>query len=174
MTQISPRSPFPTLARAAFPQTGLTRDLLLVLGGAALVALAAQLELPLRPVPLTLQTLAVLLLGAALGSRRGALSLLSYLDAAALGLPVLSSGAGGLARLLGPTGGYLLGFMLAAGLVGWLVQRFGLDRSAAGTALAMLAGNVLIYLPGLAWLAHVTGLHGGALLGAGLLPFLLG
>lgn len=174
MTQLSPRSPFPTLARAAFPQTGLTRDLLLVLGGAALVALAAQLELPLRPVPLTLQTLAVLLVGAALGSRRGALSLLSYLAAAALGLPVLSGGAGGLARLLGPTGGYLLGFVLAAGLVGWLVQRFGSDRSVGGTALAMLAGNVLIYLPGLAWLAHVTGLHGQSLLAAGLVPFLLG
>lgn len=163
-----------TLAQAVFRRSSLARDLLLVLGGAVLVALCAQVEVPLKPVPMTLQTLAVLLVGAALGWRRGALALASYAGLAALGLPVLSGGAGGLAKLLGPTGGYVLGFVLAAALVGWLAERFRLDRTPLGTALAMLAGNAVIYVPGLAWLAYTFSLGGMKLLTAGLTPFLLG
>lgn len=168
---------FPTLSQAVFRRSGLTRDLLLVLGGAALVALCAQVEVPLRPVPMTLQTLAVLLVGAALGWRRGALALLTYLAAGAAGLPVFAGGKGSLltaAGALTPTLGYLLGFVLAAALVGWLAERLRLDRTPWGTALAMLAGNIAIYLPGLAWLAYSFSLSGQKLLTAGLTPFLLG
>lgn len=166
--------PFPTLSQRALPRAGWGRDLALVLGGAALIALCSQLEIPLKPVPVTLQTLAVLLVGAALGARRGALSVLAYVLAGAAGLPVLSGGGAGLLKVLGPTGGYLAGFVVAAFLVGFLVERRGLDRSPWGTALAMLAGNAAIYLCGLAWLSHVTTLKGQALLSAGLTPFLLG
>ncbi|AFZ67256.1 biotin transporter BioY [Deinococcus peraridilitoris] len=165
---------YPTLAQALSPEASLARDTLLVLGGAALIALCARIEVPLWPVPVTLQTLAVLLAGAALGSRRGLLAVLAYLGAGALGLPVLAGGAAGLTKLLGPTGGYLLGFAVAAYTVGWLVERFALDRRVLGAAGAMLLGNVVIYALGLMWLGRVTGLSGQALLNAGLTPFLLG
>lgn len=165
---------YPTLSQRALPHAGLWRELALVLGGALVIALLSQLEIPLRPVPITLQTLAVLLVGASLGWRRGALSVLAYLLAGAAGLPVFSGGGAGLVKLLGPTGGYLAGFLLAAALVGWLAERFGLDRTPWGTGLAMLAGNAAIYALGLPWLSQVTGLHGSALLSAGLTPFLLG
>ena len=176
MTQYrSPLTPFPTLARTALPRPGLLTDTLLVLGGAALVALLAQVEIQKLPVPWTLQTLGVLLVGAVLGWQRGGLALLTYILAGAVGLPVLSGGGAGLAKVVGPTGGYLAGFVLAAALVGWLVQRFGLDRRVGGAALAMLAGNVVIYALGLPWLSHVIpALKGQALLAAGLTPFLLG
>ena len=175
MTHLPSPPTFPTLARTALPRPGLLTDALLVLGGAALVALLAQVEIQKLPVPWTLQTLGVLLVGAALGWKRGGLALLAYLAAGAVGLPVLSGGGAGFAKLVGPTGGYLAGFVLAAALVGWLVQRFGLDRRVGGAALAMLAGNVVIYALGLPWLSHVIpALKGQALLAAGLTPFLLG
>ncbi|MEF2279008.1 biotin transporter BioY [Deinococcus sp. YIM 134068] len=164
----------PTLARTLAPARGLTRDVPLVLGGAAFVALVAQVEIPLWPVPITLQTLAVLLVGAALGWRRGAASLSTYLLAGAVGLPVFAGGSAGLAKFAGTTGGYLVGYILAAALVGWLVERYALDRTVRGTALAMLAGSAVIYACGLAWLGTVTGLQGQALLNAGFTPFLLG
>ncbi|TBH21812.1 biotin transporter BioY [Thermus thermamylovorans] len=169
------------LAKAFWPRRSLGRDLALVLGGSLLVALTAQaaLPLPFTPVPLTLQTLGVLLVGAALGSRLGFLALLAYLLQGAIGLPVFAGGTGGLAKILGPTGGFLLAFPLVAGLVGLLVERFGLDRGFLGTLLAMLAGNALLYLVGLPWLAAwlmgAGKLAGtGALLAMGLFPFIPG
>ncbi|WP_448594414.1 biotin transporter BioY [Thermoflexus hugenholtzii] len=152
-------------------------DAVLILGGSLLTALMARVEIPLpfTPVPITGQTFAVLLVGAALGSRRGALSMAVYLLEGALGLPVFAGGAAGLARLRGPTGGYLIGFIAAAFVTGWLAER-GWDRRPATTALAMLAGNAVIYLFGLPWLAwFVGGLLGpkGAL-ALGLLPFVPG
>lgn len=171
----------PPLAQALWPRRSLGRDLALALGGSLFVALTAQaaLPLPFTPVPLTLQTLGVLLVGAALGSRLGLWALLAYLAQGALGLPVFAGGTGGLAKLLGPTGGFLLAFPLAAWLVGALVERFGLDRGFLGTLSAMLLGNALLYLAGLPWLAvwllgagQAQGL--GALLAMGLLPFLPG
>lgn len=164
----------PTLARTLVPHSSLTRNVLLVLGGAALVALVAQVEIPLKPVPITLQTLAVLLVGAALGWKRGAASMTTYLLAGAAGLPVFAGGSAGLAKFAGPTGGYLLSYVFAAALVGWLVQRYALDRKPAGAALAMLAASAVIYALGLTWLGLVTGLQGQALLTAGLTPFLVG
>lgn len=175
MTRISPATAaHPTLARTLVPRSGLVRDALLVFGGAALVALVAQVEIPLKPVPITLQTLAVLLVGAALGWKRGAASMTTYLLAGAAGLPVFAGGSAGLAKFAGPTGGYLLSYVFAAALVGWLVQRYALDRKPAGAALAMLAASVVIYAFGLTWLSLVTGLKGQALLTAGLTPFLVG
>ena len=170
MTQVTP----PTLARVLAPAPSLSRDLGLVLGGAALVALVAQVEIPLKPVPITLQTLAVLLVGAALGWKRGAASMATYLLAGAAGLPVFAGGSAGIAKFAGPTGGYLLSYIFAAALVGWLVQRYALDRRPLGAALAMLVASVVIYAFGLTWLSMVTGLKGQALLNAGLTPFLLG
>ncbi|WP_019586395.1 biotin transporter BioY [Deinococcus apachensis] len=164
----------PTLARTLAPTPSLLRDALLVLGGAALVALVAQVEIPLKPVPVTLQTLAVLLIGAALGWKRGAASLTTYLLAGAAGLPVFAGGSAGLAKFAGPTGGYLLSYIFAAAAVGWLVQRYALDRKPVGAALAMLVASAVIYAFGLTWLGLVTGLKGQALLNAGLTPFLLG
>ncbi|WP_448592426.1 biotin transporter BioY [Thermoflexus hugenholtzii] len=152
-------------------------DAVLILGGSLLTALMARVEIPLpfTPVPITGQTFAVLLVGAALGSRRGALSMGVYLLEGALGLPVFAGGAAGLARLRGPTGGYLIGFIAAAFVTGWLAER-GWDRRPATTALAMLAGNAVIYLFGLPWLARFVGgfLGPKGALALGLLPFVPG
>lgn len=169
------------LVKTLWPKRTLARDLSLILAGSLFVALTAQVAIPLpfTPVPLTLQTLGILLVGAALGSRLGFLALLAYLLEGAMGLPVFAGGTGGVARILGPTGGFLLAFPLAAGLVGLLVERFGLDRSFFGTLLAMLLGNALLYLVGLPWLGawlvgvgKFTGI--GGLLARGLFPFLPG
>lgn len=151
----------------------LLYDATLVVAGSLLVALLAQFAVPLpfSPVPVTGQTLAVLMVGMLLGSRRGSLALLTYLAEGAVGLPVLAGGAAGLARLTGPTGGYLIGFVAAAFLVGWLAER-GWDRRPGTTLLAMLLGNAVIYVCGLPWLAHFVG--GERVLSLGLLPFLAG
>jgi biotin transport system substrate-specific component len=138
----------------------------------AFVALTAQVEIPLWPVPLTLQTLGVLFTGAVLGSRRGVVALLLYLTEGALGLPVFAGGASGVGYMLGPTGGYLVGFLVAAGVVGWLAQR-GWDRRLLWAAVAMVIGNGVIYVCGVAWLAVFLGDLWGALF-KGLLLFLIG
>jgi biotin transport system substrate-specific component len=137
----------------------LLRTLALVAGGALLTAVAAQLsfKLPWSPVPYTGQTAAVLLVGTALGWRLGAASMALYVLVGVAGAPVFSAGAHGPEQLLGYTGGYLLGFMLAAAMVGALAQR-GWDRSARRAAGLMVAGNVLIYLVGVPVLAAVTGM----------------
>ncbi|PTA68630.1 biotin transporter BioY [Deinococcus arcticus] len=168
----------PTLSRTLLPAHSRARDLALIVGGAAFVAVLAQGSIPLQPVPLTLQTLGVLLVGAALGWKRAFAALALYVAAGAAGLPVYAGGSSG---FLNPAGtglraslGYLIGFPFAAALVGFLVERFALDRRFLGTALAMLAGNVVIYLFGLPVLGALTGLEEQALLTAGLTPFLLG
>jgi len=163
----------PPLAEVAIPGAGVLREALLILGGSALVALASQIAIPLpfSPVPVTGQTFAVLLVGATLGSRRGAFSLMAYLVLGTLWLPVFASGAAGPARLFGPTGGYLLGFIAAAWIVGRLCER-GWDRRIATAALAMLVGNVVIYLFGLPWLALFVGAD--RVLALGLFPFVPG
>lgn len=158
-------------AEALWPKASLTRDIMLVLAGSWLLALAAQIEIPLWPVPITGQTLGVLLIAALLGSRRGASSVLVYLGQGALGLPVFAGGSGGLARLAGPTGGYLAGFVATAFVVGWLSER-GWDRRLATTALAMIVGNLLIYGFGLPWLAIWVGWPSA--LSLGLFPFIVG
>jgi len=116
---------------------------------AGATALAARVEIPAYPVPFTLQTMVVLLAGAFLGPRNGALSQLLYIGAGALGLPVFAGGAIGLARLLGPTGGYLLAFPAAAAVVGYLLTR---RRSLLWTAVSMMIGLCIIFASGIAGL----------------------
>ena len=178
-----------TLVDTVVPGRGLLRDVALVVGFAALVALFAQLviRLPFTPVPITGQTLAVLLTGGALGARRGAASLAVYAAAGSLGLSVFApSGAAigdGLVHLVLPwkgsgapvwdlaSGGYIVGFIAAAYVVGYLAER-GWGRGTR-VLLAMLIANVLIYVPGLAWLGYKIGSFDDALV-FGLYPFIVG
>jgi biotin transport system substrate-specific component len=129
-------------------------QVLWIIGLAAATALAAQVYIPVQPVPFTLQTMIVLLAGASLGPRNGAMSQFLYLGVGAIGLPVFAGGAIGFARLLGPTGGYLLAFPVAAAIVGYLVQR---KRSLLWTVVSMLAGLLVIFVAGTAQLALFTG-----------------
>lgn len=149
------------------------RDALLVVTGAAFVAAMAQIKVPLpfTPVPVTGQTFAVLVIGAALGARKGAASLLLYLLLGFVGLPVFAGGTGGLVVVFGPTAGYLVGFIVAAYVIGLLAAR-GLDRRIPSALLAFLAGEAIIYLFGVAWLSTFLGLQRAIV--AGLLPFLIG
>jgi biotin transport system substrate-specific component len=152
-----------TLASEVLPAAARTRSGTwlragaLVIVGAALTAGAAQVsfKVPWTEVPYTLQTAAVLLVGTALGWRAGAASMLLYVLVGVAGAPVFSAGSHGIDQLLGATGGYLFGFILAAALVGRLAER-GWDRSPAGAAGLMAAGNLLIYLAGVPVLALVT------------------
>ncbi len=159
------------LADRAVPGIGVRRDVLMVALGSVLVALCSRVEVPLQPVPITGQTFGVLLVGAVLGARRGALAIAGYLGLGLLGLPVFAGGTPGAARLLGPTGGYLIGFVAAAALVGFLCER-GWNRHVIGTALAMTFGSLVIYAFGSAWLAGFVG--PSRVFALGVAPFLLG
>jgi biotin transport system substrate-specific component len=150
-----------------------TRDVVLVTTASVLTGLCAQAEvrLPFTPVPITLQPLAVFLIGAALGSRRGALAMLAYLAEGAAGLPFFAGGAAGPQHLAGPTGGYLLGFVPAAFVIGALAER-GWDRTPLRAAAAMLCGSVVLFACGLAQLAVFVG--ASRVLALGLYPFIVG
>ncbi|MFB8754871.1 biotin transporter BioY [Streptomyces nigra] len=148
------------------------RDIALVAGGAALTGLAAQISVPVpgSPVPVTGQTLAVLLVGTALGAGRGFLSLALYALAGMAGVPWFAQGTSGAAA---PSFGYVLGMILAATVVGALARR-GADRTALRTAGAMLLGEAVIYAVGVPYLALATGMSASAAIAAGLVPFLIG
>ena len=162
-----------TLVDVAIPKTGFLWHAALVVGFACLTAVCAQTSFWVGTVPVTGQTFGVLLAGALLGSRRGALSQLSYLAIGATGIPYWFAlgGPPGIARLAGPTGGYLIGFVAAAFVVGWLAER-SWDRRVGTAILALLAGSIVVYVFGLLWLAHFV--PGGAVLQAGLYPFVIG
>jgi biotin transport system substrate-specific component len=165
----------PTLYSRGFPRVpAWLRDTTLILAASLLLAALAQVEIPLpfTPVPITGQTFGVLLIGAALGSRRGAASVLAYLAEGALGLPFFAGGAGGLSVLTGATAGYLVGFVAAAYIVGVLAER-GLDRTFRTSLVPFLIGTVVIYAFGVAWLSTILGSLGEALR-FGMLPFLFG
>ena len=155
-------------ARDAARSEWLRRAALVVFGSAALTV-SAKIQVPFWPVPFTMQTLVVLLAGMALGWRLGAATVALYLAQGALGLPVFAKG-GGLAYFAGPTGGYLLGFLAAAALTGWLAER-GWGKSMASTFAAMLAGTAVIYACGLSWLAYLIGAEKAV--AGGLVPFLI-
>ncbi|MBN1810821.1 MAG: biotin transporter BioY [Anaerolineae bacterium] len=160
------------LLRPATGQKALAYDGVLVIGGSLFIALCAQFTIHVGPVPITGQTLGVLLTGMLLGSRRGSLSVLAYLAEGIAGLPVFAPGGPpGLARLLGPTGGYLLGFVAAAYVTGLLAER-GWDRKSVTTLVAMLIGNAVIYAFGLPWLALFVGIENA--LPLGFYPFIIG
>jgi biotin transport system substrate-specific component len=150
-------------------------DALLVIAGAGMVAVAAQVSIPLpfTPVPITGQTFAVVLAGASLGAVRGTASLSLYLAVGLLGAPVYADGRHGWDVVSGATGGYLIGFIVAAGLTGWLAERRW-DRRFSSALAAMLTGNVVIYLVGLPWLAVVLDTRLEETLELGLYPFVPG
>jgi len=158
-----------------WPAKSLSRNIFLVLGTSLLVALSAQIAVPLpfSPVPVTFQTLVVLLAGAVLGSRLGALSVLLYLTEGMIGLPFFAKGAAGVAYFRGVTGGYLLGFIVAAFVVGLLVE-MGVGRKISTAIFAMGIGNVVIYVFGIAWLQSVLNITTSKALLLGLYPFILG
>lgn len=169
------------LAQTVLPRLSRTRDLLLILGGSLFVAALAQVRIPLpfTPVPITGQTFGVMLVGAGFGARLGFLTLLVYLLEGILGLPFFSGGRSGLGHLAGATGGYLLAFPLAAGLMGWLVERWGVDRNPWKMALAMLSCSALIFLLGATWLGvwlnqNVEPTSILAVLNKGVFPFIPG
>jgi biotin transport system substrate-specific component len=152
----------------------LAADLLLAALFSGLVAASARLRIPLpfTPVPITGQTFAVLFTGAVLGGRRALLTLLLYLAEGAAGLPVFAGGLSGAIHLIGPTGGYLISYPLAAGCAGLLAER-GWDRTPVRAACAMTLASGIIFLLGVLWLAHFVGGIGHAVT-MGLLPFLPG
>ena len=133
----------------------LVRNALLVLAGTIFVSLLAQISIPWYPVPFTGQTLAVLLVGGVLGAWRGAASLLLYFIVGALGMPVFTDQSGGWDIITGATGGYIIGFILAAAVVGWIAER-GADRRVVPMILTLILGNILIYAIGVPWLASWT------------------
>ena len=157
----------------------LTWDLVLVLAGTALVSLLAQVSIPWYPVPFTGQTLAVLLVGGVLGSRKGALALFLYFIIGALGAPIFSDQSSGWEIISGATGGYIIGFILAAAVVGWLAER-GADRRVVPMIGVLLLGSVLIYAIGVPWLANWAPAGDGVKFGwsqayeFGVQPFILG
>lgn len=184
MSSFSPSSPSPSAAlaaprvladllpgRAAAAASTAVREVALVVGGAALTGLAAQVAIPLpgTPVPMTLQTFAVLVVGAALGWRRGLASLAFYALAGLAGVPWFAEHSSGWAMA---SSGYILGFVFAAALVGWLAQR-GADRCPLTTAAAMVAGNVVIYACGVTVLTATLDTSVAHGIELGLVPFLL-
>ena len=163
--------PRPRVLADVVPRTWV-RQLVLVVGGAAFVGLSAQIAIPLpfTPVPLTLQTFAVLLTGAALGSMRGALSMALYAVVGMVGVPWFAQGASGYSA---PSFGYILGFIVAAFIVGRIAEH-GATRSVARTAGLMIVGNLVIYAIGVTWLKFALGVDFATAIALGATPFLIG
>jgi len=162
-----------TLADVAVPRSNAITDALLVIAASLVTAAAAQIEirLPWTPVPITGQTFAVLLSGTVLGARRAFLGQCLYLLEGAMGLPFFAGGAAGVAKLLGPTGGYLIAFPFAAAMTGAFAEH-ALDRTPARMFLIMIAGSIVIFGLGLGQLSRFV--PGSSLLASGLLPFIPG
>jgi biotin transport system substrate-specific component len=165
----------PILYSRTFPRSSeAARSALLIVVGSLLLAALAQVRIPLpfTPVPITGQTFGVLLIGAALGARNGAASMLLYVIEGAAGLPFFAGGSGGLHVLTGATAGYLAGFIVAASVVGLLAER-GFDRSLRTSLVPFLVGTLIIYLFGVSWLSYL--LHDvRSAVTLGLLPFIPG
>ncbi|MBG6054177.1 biotin transport system substrate-specific component [Salinibacterium sp. CAN_S4] len=167
----------PTLADRIVSRS-LVADVALIAAGAALTAVSAQIAVPLWPVPVTGQTLAVLLVGVTLGAVRGGLSMALYAIVGIVGVPVFSESSSGWSVVAGPTGGYIIGFIFAAILTGWLAQREW-DRKLLRAFVAFLVGSVVTFAFGLPWLATYLGAVGApndlnSVLAAGLYPFVVG
>ncbi|MCC5975409.1 MAG: biotin transporter BioY [Rubellimicrobium sp.] len=166
------------LAEMIGPASGLGRlavQAALVVVGVVLLAVMAKIKVPMWPVAMSMGTFAVLTIGAAYGPRLGLVTIIGYMALGALGMDVFQSsapGASGMAYMMGATGGYLVGYVLAVALMGW-AARAGWDRSAGRMALAMLAANAVIYLPGILWLGQLFGWD-QPILQWGLWPFLIG
>jgi biotin transport system substrate-specific component len=163
-----------TLIDALWPtRNAWLRNLLLVAGGSLLLILSAKVNVPFYPVPMTMQTFAVLVIGAAFGWRLGTATVLFYLVQGAMGLPVFAGTPEkgiGLAYMMGPTGGYLIGFAAGAFVTGWLAER-SFDRSLLRLTAAMFLGHVAIFMFGTAWLGALIGYEKAWALGVA--PFYL-
>jgi biotin transport system substrate-specific component len=151
------------------------RDVALVFAGALFIYLTSKVVIPVAgsPVPITGQTFGVLLVGGALGLRRGAVAVAMYVLLGVVGLPFFAEGKGGLTVIWGATGGYLIGFIVAGAVVGRLAE-LGWDRKIGGALGAMVVGSAMIYAIGLPWLKVVTGLTVEETIAQGLTPFLIG
>jgi len=172
MTTLAPNLRRTVLADRVFPRT-LVMDIVLVVAGAALVTVLAQVAIPLWPVPITGQTLAVLLVGSTLGWARGAISMVLYAVLGLVGVPVYSDGSHGAGVLFGATGGYIVGFIVSAALVGWLAERQW-DRKILKAIVTFVAGSVVVFAIGLPWLAVVLHTDLPTTLQYGLYPFIIG
>ena len=162
---------YPSLAVAVLPriEESIWVKIILAIVGSVLLAVSAKVQIPFWPVPMTMQTFVVLVLGMVYGSRLGVATLGLYLAEGAVGLPVFATGSG-VSYLIGPTGGYLAGFVLAVFVTGHLANR-GWDRNMVKTLITMLAGTLFIFTPGILWLSTFIGFEKA--LTAGLTPFLL-
>lgn len=167
---------YPTIAATVWPTSSkILRGVILAITGSILLTISAKISVPFYPVPMTMQTLVVLALGMALGSRLGVATVLLYMAEGAIGLPVFSGTPEkglGLAYMMGTTGGYLLGFVVAVWATGFLAER-GWGRGFVSTALAMVIGNAIIYTFGLLWLGSLLGWD-KPIIEWGMTPFLLG
>jgi biotin transport system substrate-specific component len=152
---------------------GIFYTLLCLVGGSLFLAFLSQIAIPLwfTPVPITLQSFGVMLLGALLGSKKGALAVILYLIEGGIGLPVFAGGAAGFGVFFGLTGGYLLGFILAAYLIGWLLER-GWQESYLLTLTALSSGTIIIWSMGALWLSFFVGVSQALILGV--YPFVIG
>jgi biotin transport system substrate-specific component len=159
----------PTLADRIFARSAVT-DLALIASGTALTALSAQLIIPMYPVPFTMQTFVVLIVGSTLGTARGTLSMLLYAVLGLVGLPIFGGASSGAAVLFGASGGYIIGFIFAAALTGWLAQS-NWDKKYLGAAVSFVAGGVVIFAFGLMGLSMALNLGLQDTLAGGLYPF---
>jgi len=146
----------PVLTELLWRDRGLGGSATLALAGSLALALSAKVQVPFWPVPTTMQSLVVLMIGITYGSRLGAATVLLYLAEGLAGLPVFAGATAGSAYMAGPTGGYLLGFLIGAACTGWLAER-GWDRTLGRAAAAMALGHVLLFVPGVLWLAFLFG-----------------
>jgi len=156
-------------------QAKLVKQIALVLVGVMLLVLSAKIKIPMIPVPMTMGTFAVLSIGAVYGPRLGLMTIIGYMIVGALGFDVFASSSSekfGVSYMMGSTGGYLVGYVLAILFLGWTARQ-GWDRSVLKMAVAMVLGNVIIYVPGLLWLATLYGWD-QPILTWGLTPFLMG
>lgn len=168
------------MSTMSYAQPGFTRSLsassvwvklAAVLAGSALIAASAQITVPMYPVPMTMQTYALLIVGALYGSRLGVATVMAYLAEGAMGLPVFAGGAGGLHHFFGATGGFLVGFPIVAFLAGWFMER-GWGSSLVKSVLAFTVAHLAIFLFGVPWLAAMIGWNKA--IAFGFLPFVAG
>lgn len=162
----------PVFSPLKLNQRSITWQIMAVIAGTLLLTLSSYIEVPIVPVPMTMQTYAVVLIGALYGWRLGAITVLAWLAQALAGLPVLAGGSGGSLAFIGSTAGYLFAFPVAAALVGWLAERGWNGRRIGLAFMAMLAGHAICLLFGAMWLATLIGLEPA--IAAGVTPFLLG
>lgn len=162
-----------TLIQMLVPTRSLARNALLILAGSLAVGLGAQVDVPMYPVPMSLQTLVISAIGLTYGARLAGLTLLAYLVEGAVGLPVFAGGGAGVAHLFGPTFGYLIGFVAMAWMTGLMVER-GFNTGLLRLFVAALVPTALLFVPGVLWLWAVLPLSLSQATAVGATPFLIG